>query len=81
MFESESLLVQVPPARYLLAMKIHASRDEVDRADAVKLFKLAGLKSGNEAVELLQEFYSVQQLLPRHRYIAHDIAEEVLGQS
>lgn len=34
-FESESLLVQVPSPGYLLAMKLHASRDERDLDDAV----------------------------------------------
>lgn len=37
-FESESLLAQVPSPQYLLAMKLHASRDERDLDDAAVLF-------------------------------------------
>lgn len=41
-FESESLLVQVPSPEYLLAMKLHASRDDRDLADAVTLYNHVG---------------------------------------
>lgn len=73
-FESESLLVQVPSASYLLAMKLHASRDERDLEDAVTLFDRLGYTTAQECIELLTATYSDRQLLPRHRYLADEVA-------
>lgn len=72
-FESESLLVQVPSPQYLLAMKLHASRDERDLDDAAVLFNRIGYSSAQECIDLLSQTYPLGQLLPRH----HDLAEEV----
>lgn len=73
-FESESLLVQVPSPGYLLAMKLHASRDERDLDDAVTLFNRLGYTTTQECIELLAETYPAGQLLPRHRYVAEEFA-------
>lgn len=73
-FESESLLVQVPSPSYLLAMKLHASRDERDLNDAAVLFNRLGYTSAQDCIDLLTATYPTGQLLPRHRYIAEDIA-------
>lgn len=73
-FESESLLVQVPSPSYLLAMKLHASRDERDLNDAALLFNRLGYTSAQDCINLLTATYPASQLLPRHRYIAEDIA-------
>ncbi|GGM35211.1 DUF6036 family nucleotidyltransferase [Microbacterium saperdae] len=76
-FESESLLVQVPSPSYLLAMKLHASRDERDLNDAAILFNRLGYTSAQDCIDLLTATYPTSQLLPRHRYIAEDIAARV----
>ncbi len=73
-FESESLLVQVASPEYLLAMKLHASRDERDLDDAATLFNRLGYTTAQEAVDLLSHTYPPGQLLPRHYYIAEDVA-------
>lgn len=73
-FESEALLVQVPSAEYLLAMKLHASRDERDLDDAARLFNRLGYTTPQDCIDLLAATYPVAQLLPRHRYIAQDVA-------
>ncbi|MFT3796870.1 DUF6036 family nucleotidyltransferase [Microbacterium sp.] len=73
-FESESLLVQVPSPGYLLAMKLHASRDERDLDDAVILFNRLGYTTAQECIELLTATYPAGQLLPRHRYLAEEVA-------
>lgn len=78
-FESESLLVQVPSPEYLLAMKLHASRDERDLDDAALLFNRLGYTSARECIDLLTATYPTGQLLPRHRYIAEDIAARAQG--
>lgn len=73
-FESESLLVQVPSPEYLLTMKLHASRDERDLDDAARLFNRLGYTTAQDCIDLLAATYPVGQLLPRHRYIAEDVA-------
>ena len=73
-FESESLLVQVPSPGYLLAMKLHASRDERDLDDAAVLFNQLGYTTSQECLDLLDATYPAGQLLPRHRYLADEVA-------
>lgn len=82
-FESDSLLVQVPSPEYLLAMKLHASRGERDLEDAAKLFNEAGYAKPQEGVELLARSYPAPMLLPRHRYVVGEVAQraEVLRES
>ncbi len=75
MFESESLLVQVASPEYLLAMKLHASRDERDLDDAATLFGLLGYTTAEQSIELLTSTYPAGWLLPRHRYVVQDVAE------
>lgn len=73
-FESESLLVQVPSPQYLLAMKLYASRDDRDLDDAALPCNRLGYSSAQECLGLLTAKYSIGQLLPRHRYIAEEVA-------
>lgn len=73
-FESESLLVQVPSPEYLLAMKLHASRDDRDLDDAALLFNRLGYINAQECIDLLTATYPTGQLLPRHPYIADEVA-------
>ncbi len=74
-FESEPLLVQVASPEYLLAMKLHASRDERDLDDAATLFLRLGYTAAEQGIELLTSTYPVGRLLPRHRYIVEDVAQ------
>lgn len=74
-FESETLAVHVASARYLLATKIYPGRQGNDYEDAAKLFRVAGFTSADDAIELLTKMYPQQQLLPRHRYVAMEVAE------
>ncbi|GFZ98992.1 DUF6036 family nucleotidyltransferase [Nesterenkonia alkaliphila] len=79
-FESESLLVQVPSPGYLLAMKLHASRDERDLDDAAVLFNRVGYTTAQECIDLLTDTYPAGQLLPRHRYLAEEVATRAHAQ-
>ncbi len=73
-FESEWLLVQVPSPEYLLAMKLHASRDDRDLDDAAILFNRLGHSTAQDCIDLLTATYPTGQLLPRHRYLADEVA-------
>lgn len=74
-FESESLLAQVPSPEYLLAMKLHASRDDRDLDDAAVLFNRLRYTSAQDCIDLLTHTYPLGQLLPRHRYLAEEVAD------
>jgi hypothetical protein len=74
-FESEHLLVHVPSPRYLLAMKLHASRDERDLDDAATLMSVLKLTTPDQALDVLTGYYPASQLLPRHRYTAQEVAD------
>ncbi len=77
-FESASLLVQVASPEYLLAMKLHASRDEHDLDDAATLFIRLGYTTAEELIDLLSHTYPPARLLPRHYYLAADIAQRAV---
>lgn len=79
-FESESLLVQVPSPQYLLAMKLHAARDERDLNDAATLYNKIGYTTAAEGRELLTRTYPPAQLLPRHRYVVEEVAQRAAAQ-
>lgn len=73
-FESQSLLVQVPSPGYLLALKLYASRDDRDLDDAATLYNEVGYATAQQGVDLLSDTYRVTQLLPRHRYVVDEVA-------
>lgn len=66
--------MQVASPEYLLAMKLYASRDDRDLDDAVVLFNQLGYTSKQDCIDLLVNTYPVGQLLPRHRYLAEEVA-------
>ncbi len=76
-FESDYLLVQIPSAKYLLAMKLHASRDEKDLDDAVVLCRALGYSTAEECIGVLSDVYSGSQLLPRHRYVVEEVVARI----
>lgn len=55
-------------------MKLHASRDKRDLDDAAVLFSELGYESAQDCIDLLASTYPVNQLLPRHRYLAEEVA-------
>ncbi|MBX3196267.1 MAG: hypothetical protein KF727_14360 [Microbacteriaceae bacterium] len=78
-FESSSLVVEVASPEYLLAMKLHAARDDQDLDDAAVLFIRAGYTSAEQACDLLERKYPAHTLLPRHRYSADEVAARAAG--
>lgn len=73
-FESEWLRVDIPSTEYLLAMKLHAGRDERDFDDAATLMNAAGLTTGDEARAVLVQHYGESRLQARHQYIPDEVA-------
>ncbi len=79
-FESDNLLVQVPSAEYLLAMKIHASRSDADLDDAARLYQVTGYTSADQVIDLLERLYPPHLLLPRHRYVIPEVIQRARPQ-
>lgn len=73
-FESDSLLVQVPSPEYLLAMKLHASRGNRDLNDAATLYNHLGY-TPQQATDLLARTYPASMLLPKHIYVISEVAQ------
>ena len=74
-FESTSLLVQVPSPEYMLVMKLHAARGDRDLDDAAKLFNASGFDDPQEALALLERSYSPSTLLTKHVYVVEEVAQ------
>ena len=61
--DAPGLVVYVPSARYLLALKLKAIRvndplrGEQERLDILNLMKVAGIRSADEAVALLGQYF------------------------
>ena len=75
-FETESLLVTVASAQYLLAMKLFSARPERDLDDAVLLWRVVGFKEVSQGMDLLEKCYPPYLLLPKHRHVIETVAEE-----
>ena len=76
-FDSAGIAVEVASAEYLFAMKAFAAREEVDADDLTFLARHLGLRSAEEAVDLVERFYSPRRLKPVTRYLLEDIFSEL----
>jgi hypothetical protein len=74
-FESNSLIVQVPSPEYLLAMKLFSMRGERDINDAATLYNVIGYTTPEQGRELLSRTYPLSLLLPKHRYVVEEVAQ------
>ncbi|WP_211223308.1 DUF6036 family nucleotidyltransferase [Propionicicella superfundia] len=79
-FESDTLLVRVASAEYLLAMKLYSGRPGRDLDDAITLYRHAGYTTVDEGIELLEARYPGSRLLARHQYIAAEVATAAASQ-
>lgn len=72
-FEATGLTVEVASAEYLFAMKAMAARAEVDADDLEVLARQLGLRSAEEAIQLVERYYSPLHLKPVTRYLLEDV--------
>lgn len=80
-FESNSLTIQIPSAKYLLAMKLLSGRFDRDIDDAVLLWQKAGLSTASQGMALLRSMYPKRLLEVKHKYIVEGIAARVAKES
>ena len=76
-FVRPGLAVSAATARFLLAMKLRASRPEQDVDDITFLAALLGLKTADELLRVATDRYSPDELPPRARFLI----EELFGPS
>ncbi len=72
-FERPGLAVSAASARFLLAMKLRASRVEQDADDIRFLANLLGLHTADEVLRVASERYDVDDLPPRARFLVGEL--------
>lgn len=78
--ELSHLTVNVPAARYLLAMKVLAARtgeSQEDAGDARFLIGKLKLKSAREVFEILEGYYPKKRILPKTQFFVEALIEEM----
>lgn len=75
LLDHEGLRVTVASPRYLLAMKLFASRVERDEDDLRVLLALCGISSVDEALRLVEGFYGNRPVEPRVRYLVESLLD------
>ncbi len=75
-FEGTFLSVAAASPRFLLAMKLLASRTERDQDDIRFLYDLCGFTTVDEGLELLEQYYPQRLILPRVQYLLQEMLQE-----
>jgi Nucleotidyltransferase of unknown function (DUF6036) len=70
-YESDALHVDVASPRYLLAMKLLASREQ-DVDDIVLLYRLCGFTSVTEGLDLVESVYPGRAITPKVQYLLEE---------
>jgi hypothetical protein len=73
LFDTVGLRVTIASARYLLAMKLLASRVERDESDLRLLLTLCGITSVDEALDLVTDFYGDGTIEAKVQYLVAEL--------
>ena len=76
-YESPALRVDVASARYLLAMKLLAARAGADTEDIATLYRLSGLTTVEEGLDLVQTAYPDVAIPIKTQYLLAEIVEQL----
>jgi hypothetical protein len=82
-FEGDHLSVAAASPRYLLAMKLLASRVERDQDDIRFLYHLCGFSTAAEGLDLVESTYPAHAIAPRVQFLLEEMvpADRKLGPS
>jgi hypothetical protein len=72
-YEGQHLSVAAASPQYLLAMKLMASRVERDQDDIRELYKLCGLTTAEQGLDLLVSYYPERQILARVHFLLQEM--------
>lgn len=75
-FEGKFLSVAVASPRYLLAMKLLASRTDRDIDDIKTLYNLCGLSTAEEGAKLLESYYPARVIPARAQFLLQELFPE-----
>ena len=75
-YEGKHLSVAAAPPQYLLAMKLMASRVERDQDDIRELYRLCGLTTAGQGLDLLTSYYPEHLILPRVQFLLQEMFPE-----
>ncbi len=75
-FEGSFLSVAAASPRFLLAMKLLASRAQRDKDDIVHLYELCGFTTVNEGLDLLEQYYPQRLILPRVQLLLQELLQD-----
>lgn len=75
-FETEHLSVDIASPEYLLAMKLFASRAEYDAADIALLYRVLGLTTVEQGLDLVERAYPGRPIEAKVQFL---LAEVVAG--
>ncbi len=75
-YEGRNLHVAAASPKFLLAMKLMASRTERDIDDIKTLYEICGLTTAEEGLEVLESFYPQDLILPRVQFLLREMFPE-----
>jgi len=78
-FEGQFLSVAVASPRYLLAMKLLASRTDRDIDDIKTLYVLCGLSTAEQGVEILESYYPARVIPARSHFLLLELFPDELS--
>ena len=78
--EHDGLVVRVASPRYLLAMKLLASRVERDEDDIALLLRLSGVTTAEDALSLVERYYAHRAVPPKVEFLVRELLAD-LGQA
>jgi len=80
-YEGRALTVDVASPRYLLAMKLFASRVEADADDIAFLYQQVGFTTVEEGLDLVETMYRGRPVDPRVQYLLTEIVDSLAPSS
>ncbi|MHB8378608.1 MAG: DUF6036 family nucleotidyltransferase [Acidimicrobiales bacterium] len=72
-YEGQNLSVAAASPQYLLAMKLMASRVERDQDDIRELYRICGLTTAKQGIDLLVSYYPEYLILPRVQFLLQEM--------
>ena len=75
-YEGTNLHVAVASPKFLLAMKLMASRIERDIDDIKTLYETCGLVTAEDGLAVFESFYPQDLILPRVRFLLQEMFPE-----